>query len=283
MKATRKNRFKKEKTARRARLRGRIGFLVRTVGISLALAAVSAAFIFVYDCFVQSAQFRAQGIMVTGNRRLGEAQVRQIAGIDARTNILSLNLTTTRKRLLADPWIAEASVGRKIPSEIIITISEEQPLAVLEMANGQAFTVNVNGRIFKRSTETDDLAIPRIQGLSLGDLPVPGKPDTAAFRAVLTLLNLAREENSCLAYADLSRVHMDRDIGATAYTDNGNRAIKFGFGHYREKRAALRHLTARMKSDGRLARSRVIDLQDVNRIVITLAPADESGSGQEEV
>ena len=40
---------------------------------------------------------------------------------------------------------------------------------------------------------------------------------------------------------------------------------------------------ARMKNDSRLIHSQVIDLYDVNRIVITLAPTGASDSGQEEV
>ena len=283
MKPTRKNRFKKENTVRRARLRGRVVFLAKAVAVSLALVTVSAGFILVYDFFVQCRQFRAHDIVVTGNRRLSQQQVLGIAGIDSQTNILSLNLTTTRKRLLADPWIAEATVERKIPSGITITVREERPLALLEMGNGQAFLINVDGRVFKRTASMDGTRLPRIQGLSLADLPVSGKPDSEALRAVMTLLRLAREKNSPLAYADLRRIHMDREIGATVYTGEDDRAIKFGFGHYREKCRALRYFLARMKSDNRLARTQVIDLYDAKRIVITLAPASESGSDQEEV
>jgi cell division protein FtsQ len=283
LKSTRKNRFKNENTVRRARLRGWVVCLAKVVGISLALVTVSAGFILVHDFFMQSSQFFAQDIGVSGNRRLSQKQVMDIAGIDLQTNILSLNLMTTRKRLLADPWIADATVSRKIPSEITISIHEEQALALLEMEDGQEFLINIDGRVFKRADETDGGKLPRVQGLSFGDLPVPGKPDTEPFRSVMSLLRLTREKDSVLVHAGLHWIHMDREIGATVYTDRDHRTIKFGFGHYREKCSALRYLMAQVKSDSRLARSQVIDLYDVNRIVITLAPAGASGSDQEEV
>lgn len=283
MKPTRKNCFKKEKTVRHARMRGRMILLAKVVAVSVALVTVSAGFIFVYDCFVQSPQFQAHDINVTGMQRLSQPQVLELADIKPQTNILSLNLTTTRKRLLVDPWIADATVSRQIPSGLRIVIREEQPLALLETEDAQEFMLNVDGRVFKRAAGTEGDKLPRIQGLSLGDLPVSGKPDTEAFKAVMTLLRLTREKNSPLAYADLHRVHMDREIGATVYTGKDNRTIKLGFGHYQEKCRALRHLMARMNSDGRLARSQIIDLFDVNRIVITLTPAGQSGSDQEEV
>ena len=283
MKSTRKNRFKKENAKQRARLRARMAFLARALMTGLALAALSAGFILVHDFFVQSPQFLAHDIVVSGNRRLEAQQVLAIAGIDRQTNILALNLTTTRKRLLADPWIADATVSRKIPSQISIIINEERPLAFLEMGNGLAFLLNVDGRVFKRSAGTDGTSIPHVQGLNLADLPVSGKPNTATFQSVMTLLRLAREGNSPLPYRTLSRIHMDRKIGATVHTDQGNRDIKLGFGHYREKVCALRHLMTRMQGDSRLARCQVIDLYDVNRIVITPAPAGRPGSDQEEV
>lgn len=283
MKPTRKNRFKNEKTVRRASLRKRMALSIKAVAVSVALVTVSAGFILVHDAFVQSPQFRAHDIVVRGNRRLSQTQVLGTAGIDPQTNILSLNLMTARKRLLADPWIADATVSRTIPSGITISIREEQPLAFLEMADGQRFLLNVGGRVFKRAAGTDGDKLPWIQGLSLGDLPVAGKSDTAVFLAVMTLLNLAREKDSPLAFADMHRVLMDREIGATVYTGTDSRAIKLGFGHYREKCSALRYLMARMKRDSRLAHCQVIDLFDVNRIVITPAPAGESDSDLEEV
>ena len=283
MKPSRKNQFKKEKTVRRARLRGRMVLLARALAVSLALVAVSAGFILVYDCFVQSAQFEALDIDVTGMQRLSRQQVLEIAAIKPQINILFLNLTTTRKRLVADPWIADATVSREIPSGLRISIREEQPLALLEMEDAQEFLLNVDGRVFKRAAGTDGDKLPRIQGLNLGDLPVSGKPDTEAFRAVMTLLRLTREKNSPLAFATLDRVRMDREIGAIVYTGKDNRTIKLGFGQYREKCCALRYLMAHMNRDGRLTNSQVIDLFDVNRIVITLAPAGPSGSDQEEV
>lgn len=283
MKSTRKNRFKKERTARRARLRGKVAWLAKAVGIGLALVTASAGFIFVHDFFVQSSQFFAHDIKVRGNQRLSQQRVREIAEIDSQTNILSLNLTTTRKRLLADPWIADATVSRRIPSGITISIHEEQPLALLEMPDGQEFLLNTNGRVFKRAVETDGGKLPCVQGLNFGDLPVAGKPDTEAFRSVMHLLRLTREKGSALAVAGLHWIHMDREIGATVYTDKGDRTIKLGFGQYREKCSALRQLMARMEHDSRLIRSQVIDLYDVNRIVITLAPTGASDSDQEEV
>ena len=280
---TRKNRFKKKDVARIARVKGRFLFTLRMAGMITTLLLVSVGFIFVYDLFMQSNQFRAREIEVNGNGRLNRQQVLDIAGIDSRTNILKLNLSTTRKRLLADPWIADAAVSRSIPSGLTVSIREEKPLAMLSMGEKQTFLLNTAGQVFKRPEGAEGATCPYVEGLSLVDLPVSDKPDTEAFRAVMTILDLAQRKSSPLSKAGIKRITMDRELGATVHTRLTGQAIKLGFGRYPEKCSALRYLTARMKQDSRLANCRIIDLQDINRIVITQSPSDESPLEKEEV
>lgn len=282
-KPTRKNRFRKNKEARRALFRVRAGIAGKALSGALVLAAVSGAFVFAYDYFTQSRHFQARQIVVTGQHRLDRSRVLDLAGVGPHTNILSVNLTTTRKRLLADPWIADAAVSREIPSELRIHIREEVPLALLEMGDGRGFLMNEAGQVFKKEDGAASANWPRVQGLTHADLPVPGKPDTRSFRAVMTLLRQADRKNSPLPLSGIRRIRMDREIGATVFTGEGNRAVKLGFGRYGEKCRELGHLMARLRRNSRLTRYRVIDLFDINRIVITLAPAGPSGSDLEEV
>jgi len=283
LKPTRKNRLKKEKTARRQRWRGRLAFTVRAVLTIGVLMMASAGFIFVHDYFTQSSHFLVRDLTVTGMERLSRDQVLASGGIGPQTNVLSLNLAVTRKRLLATPWIAEATVRREIPSGLHISIREEQPLAFLEMDEGEGFLVNDAGKVFERAVSAAAGGLMRVQGLSHRDLPVPGKPDTAAFSSVMTLLRLSREKSNSLSRAGLRRILMDREIGATVFIGEDQQAIKVGFGHYREKCTLLGYLMAHLKKDSRLTKARVVDLYDVNRIVITLAQAGSSGPDQGEV
>ncbi|BBO82951.1 hypothetical protein DSCO28_35170 [Desulfosarcina ovata subsp. sediminis] len=283
MKPTRKNRFRKDKTRHRATLRRRIRSASLASLVGLALVATSAAFILAYDYFTQSRHFRVRQIEVDGQRRLDRQHILAVAGIGPETNILALNLTVARKRLLADPWIAEAAISRDIPSGLHVSVREEDPLALMEMPDKEGFLINTAGRIFKRETHSDTGPWPQVQGLDHRDLPVPGRPVTHAFQAVMDLLTLAREKNSPLPLAQIRRIHLDRQIGATVFVGDAGQAIKLGFGHFREKCAALGALHRQMHADSRLANCQTIDLFDINRIVITMAPAASSDSASEEV
>lgn len=282
-KSTRNNRFKKNRQVQRSLLRGRVVFTARALLVFLALAVASGALIFTYDYFTQAAHFKARRISVTGMQRLSRQQVLAIAKIWQGINILSVNLTTTRKRLLAEPWIANATVSREIPSGLRLDIEEESPLALLEMDSGQGFIVNIAGEIFKQQSPSDSGIWPRIQGLTHADLPVPDKPATKAFEAVMTLLRLAAETDSSLPLAAIRRIRMDREIGATVVSGEGRRSVKLGFGRYRQKCEALGQLMERVRRDSRLKEYRIIDLIDVNRIVMTLASVGPSGTDDKEV
>jgi cell division protein FtsQ len=282
-KPTRKNRFKKSRQIRQARWRQRIVATLRVVTGTLALLVASGAFIFAHDYFTQSRQFQVRRIEVSGVQQLSRQQVLATAGIGSQSNILSVNLAVTRKRLLAAPWIADARVSRQIPSGLQLHITEERPLALLDMGRDQGFLINADGVVFNRQAPATSDGIPRIEGLTHADLPIVGQPPSKAFEAVMSLLHLVGKPGSALANADVRRIHMDRDIGATVYIGSGDRAVKLGFGRYRQKCDALGPLLVRLRQDRRLAHYRVIDLYDVNRIVITLASTDASDAHDKEV
>jgi cell division protein FtsQ len=265
----RKNQLKKKQIARRQSLRKRLHLTIKVLWGTLLLMAVSGVFIFIYDFFVQTTHFQASRIVVTGQHRLSRQQVLKIAGIAPKANILSVNLTTARKRLLADPWIADATLKRKIPSELSIHVREEAPLAVLKIQNGQRFLMNVSGRVFKRQDESDEHTLPLVTGLTAADLPASHTVRTDAFQAVMTFFQLAKKKGSPLPYEKIKNVVLDREIGLTVYAGDGNKAIKLGFGHLKRKMEVLGLLMARLPTIKRFSAVRVIDLFDTDRIVIT--------------
>jgi len=283
LKPKRKNRFKKKRQAERAKLRSRIGAGLRVLLGAAVLLGGSAAFILAHDYFTQTGQFKASRIDVTGNQRLSRQQVLEIAGIGEEANILAVNLAATRKRLLAEPWIAEATVSRKIPSGLLLQVREERPLALMAMEAGEGFLINNEGRIFKRQEPADQGGMPRIHGLSHADLPVDGAPRTASYEAVMSLLALAGKNDGLLSLAGIRRIQVDREIGITVFIGEHSRAIKLGFGRYRQKYETLEKLMAKLKKEGRLENFTAIDLFDIDRIVVTLASAGPSDEDNKEV
>lgn len=264
----RKNQLKKKQTVRRNNVRRRAHLTIKVLLGVLVLMAVSGGFIFTYEYFIQTTHFQADRIIVIGQEQLSRQQVLDIAGIKYQVNILSVNLTTVRKQLLNEPWIADATVRRKIPSELSIHIREEKPLAVLEIPNGQRFLINVAGQVFKRADPSEVTTLPVVTGLTTSDLPTLRSRKTRSLQAVMTLFHLAAKKNSPLPLKKIKRVSLDREIGVTVFTTKENRTVKLGFGHYKKKVEVFGLLMDRLRKIQRFADVKLIDLFDVNRIVI---------------
>jgi cell division protein FtsQ len=273
----RKNQLKKKQIARREHLKSRVRLTIKMLLTVLVLMAVSGVFIFIYDFFVQTTHFQARRIVITGQMRLTRQQVLNIAGIGPQVNILSVNLTTMRKRLLAEPWIKDAIIKRKIPSELSIHIREEIPLAVLALQNKQRYLINTSGQVFKRQKKSDAIDLPLVTGLTAADLPVPHVKRTDSFQAVMTLFRLGEKKNSPLPLKEIKKISLDREIGITVFTEKKNRTIKLGFGHYPKKIDVLGQLMARLRKIKRFSDVNVIDLFDTDRIVITPVFSDLDG------
>ncbi len=160
-----RNRYTRKKGAG---IKDRILFYFKTALAVAIIPALSLLYIFGYDFLTQCDYFRAKTIEVEGNRVLSGEEIIKEAGINQGDNILSVNISMVRKKIMANPWVAEAEVGRKIPSGIIIKITEHKCIAVLDL--GKEFLLNESGEIFKEKVAADPGGVPVIQGLAFSDL-----------------------------------------------------------------------------------------------------------------
>ncbi len=262
---------------RRARARGKITRWLalggKATGVICATAALSLLFIFAHDVLVQCRYFNATVVSVTGCRRLSETAIMNQAGVAPGVNILSVNLTSARKRLLAHPWIAEAEVRRDIPDAIHIRIEEHVPLATLDL--GKEFLINRKGAIFKTAAPGENAGLPLITGLTFADIGVPGNPSGKPFQAVLDVLNLGARDGVVLPNHLVREIHVDHEIGLTLLAFDQGRAIKLGYGAYPQKYARLRNVLFYMKKRQEFIDFVSIDLNDLERVVVNPAERRE--------
>lgn len=79
--------------------------------------------------------FSARTITVRGASHLSEPAVLRLAGVQPGTNVLYLDTGAARAGLVADPWVASATVVRRLPSTVEIIIHEVRPVGVTENAD----------------------------------------------------------------------------------------------------------------------------------------------------
>jgi len=268
-KRTRKNYYKNSAARRRYEIITRVIFSVKTAAVGTFLLLVSFLFMFTYDFVTQCDYFKAEGLTVTGAHRLTEEQVLQQSQINKGINILSVNLSRVRKRLLAHSWIEEAEVSRELPTGISIRIKEQRPLAILDL--GRRFIINAHGELFKEMDASDLCRLPVISGLEFSDINVRGESRSVPFDAVMKILALGKKPESVLPCRLIKRIRVDREMGLTIYAFDRIKAIKIGYDDYPNKYEMLRNVLFYLKKNGSFSQLESIDLNNLNRIVVNPA------------
>lgn len=78
----------------------------------------------------RSSMFHARGIEVIGVGHLSRADVIELAGVSAETNVVWLDEGAVERRLESHPWIRLAEVHAALPWTIQIRVLERSPVAV---------------------------------------------------------------------------------------------------------------------------------------------------------
>lgn len=262
-----RNRYKKRVPRNKQYIRGRLVFFFR-LGTALALLSiVSLVLIFGYDFFTQWDYFNCRRVDIQGLHRLTRAEILAQAQIHKGINILAVNLTLARKRLLAQPWIAEAQVRRELPDRLFVRVHEQRALAIVDV--GRRFLINRQGQIFKRLEASDHLTLPLVSGLDLNDLNVAGMPRSRPLKAIMTVLQLGSRRDSVLPDSQIRQIRVDRDLGLTLEVFKQHKVIKLGFTNYPGKYSRLMGILNYLKKRGDALDFTWIDLQDLNRVVVS--------------
>lgn len=72
---------------------------------------------------------RVQAVRLAGNRQLTEHEILDLAGISPRTSVLFFDPLAARERLKASPWIAQATIQKLYPDQLMIKVVEREAFA----------------------------------------------------------------------------------------------------------------------------------------------------------
>ena len=73
-------------------------------------------------------------ILVEGNDRLSEGEILELVEVKQATNILTLDLDETKRKLLRSAWVKDVEVKRMLPATLTLEIVERTPVAVAALS-----------------------------------------------------------------------------------------------------------------------------------------------------
>lgn len=214
--------------------RGVVGFMM-VVGIGGAVAWGARHYV------KTSPRFAVSEIVTTGAKRRSPDELASIAGIAKGQNVFGTDLDRARARLVADPWVSEATLARQLPGTIFLRVVEREAGGIVatndgsaKAAGGETYVVTREGAIIKRLETGDPTDLPIVTGVVLQQLL---DDRDGATRTVRRALDLAADyEHSPLATrSPLEEVHVEANGEMTLVIGKNAVALHMGAPPYRRK------------------------------------------------
>jgi cell division protein FtsQ len=115
------------------------------------------------DLAANALGFRIAAISISGEKEVSREEILTTAGVTGRASLLFLDADAARKRLLANPWIADAAVLKLYPNRLQITITERHAFALWQK-NGQLSVIAADGTVLEPFVENRYFGLPLVVG-----------------------------------------------------------------------------------------------------------------------
>ena len=136
---------------RRRRKRG-FGLLYKMLSVIVICMAIVIAL---------TLSFRVDSVVVSGQQRYTEEEIRTASGVHPGDNMYLLNKHEVARNILRElPYISTIRINRRLPDTLLIEIQESgKPMAVVQ--DGSAWLVSSDGKIVEQNTPEFLFGAPR--------------------------------------------------------------------------------------------------------------------------
>jgi cell division protein FtsQ len=227
-----------------------------TAGIVLVVSAAIGVAWAARRHVMTSPRFAVTEIDVLGHERRSAEAIAGESGVTAGANVFSLDLDGARARLLADPWISEATLARRLPGTILIQVTERRPAALVAM--GDTYLATAEGEPFKKLEPDDPVELPLITGLHADALT---EDRQGTMRTIRRAIDLAAEyEHGALSHrAPLEEVHVDSDGTFSVVVGKSAMELVLGGPPFRRKLDQAARVVAELDRRGAKADTIMLD------------------------
>lgn len=212
------------KPSRRRRFVARRRLLVRAF---VAVVAVGLSGYWSVSVFQQSPIFSVSTILVNGNRWVSTGEILTLVDSLRGQNIFLTNLEIQRSNLQASAWVKDVNLRRVLPSTVIVSVTERQPLGVARHG-GRLYLVDEIGKVVDEYGPLfEEFDSPIIDGLLLGDVSEHNGAETGRVELATQLLRQVAEREDLSARISQVDVRNPRDVvvllsGDPAFIHLGN-------------------------------------------------------------
>ncbi|MEK6742389.1 MAG: FtsQ-type POTRA domain-containing protein [Nitrospirota bacterium] len=188
--------------------------------------------------------FSIAGVDVKGVRSMSDENIRDVAAMFTGQNVFQVDPGAATRRVMADPWVRDVRIERRLPNRISIFVAERVPKAVLHASNGK-YLIDGEGVVM---VPIGAAAAPPLPVIALRDCrAVPREPVTKG--AVLEALELL-DELAARGGWDIAGVTVKADSAETVTIVYADHEFRIGSGNYNEKLRRMGEIVADMRQRG---------------------------------
>ena len=246
-----------------ARKRSRL----RNISVPIAKAGLIAAFVLLLiyrggPVLAEAPILQIDRIVVNGNHRLPTEDVLTVLGGLRGENIVWSDLDAWRERLVASPWVRDATFRRSLPSTVEVVVSEREPIGIGRV-KGQLFLVDERGTVIDSyGPQYADLDLPIIDGLSMKS----GAGDTDADRGELAARVIQALKTKPSVARRLSQVDVTDQHNAAVILNGDQAVIYVGDDRFLPRLESYLELASALRA--RVADIDYVDLRFDDRIYV---------------
>ena len=115
------------------------------------------------NALANSAGFRITSVAINGRKQLSQDEVLAIGGVNGRSSLLFLDAATLRDKLMANPWIADATILKLYPGQLQIDIVERTAFALWQR-DGQLSVISEDGAVLEPYVSRRFVTLPLVVG-----------------------------------------------------------------------------------------------------------------------
>jgi cell division protein FtsQ len=179
-----------------------------------------------------SPRFAVRSVEAHGAIHRSSVDLARLAGISQGQNIFAVDLETARVRILADPWIEQVTVARRLPGSVVLDVVEREASALVAIG-AELYVVTRAGEPFKRLEPSDPYDLPIVTGVRADDVAKDRTGMVAAIKRGLDLM-AEYERSNAAKTLPVQEVNLSDDGGMSLTVGKEPVVIRFGKGPYRQ-------------------------------------------------
>ena len=156
---------------------------LKLTALALIILVLAGASLLTFMVFFTSA-FKIKEINFSGNANVSAEQLKQLGGMDAYSNLVTMPVGRIARSMENNPWVKDVKVQRHLPHTVNIAIVERKPVGLFDYTS-DAYLLEDDGFAIGKVPSDQFKELPRVYA---GEVPAPVVGSKVSDKKVLDCL-----------------------------------------------------------------------------------------------